>query len=78
MTAVDTQAVEAVNARFYRALSKADAALMDAVWSHSHDVACLHPGWPLCVVGVTCRPVGMASSNGKARSASGRARSKPP
>ena len=47
MSAVDTQAVEAVNARFYRALSKADAAMMDAVWSHANDVACLHPGWPL-------------------------------
>lgn len=47
MTVSDVKAVEAANARFYRALSRADLPAMEAVWSHADDVACLHPGWPL-------------------------------
>lgn len=43
----DVQAVERANARFYRALSKADLKMMAALWSHRDDVTCLHPGWPL-------------------------------
>ena len=43
----DRKAIEAANARFYRAFETLDVAAMDAVWAHGEDVKCVHPGWPL-------------------------------
>lgn len=43
----DREAIEAANARFYRAFEALDLEQMDAVWAHGSDVACVHPGWPL-------------------------------
>jgi ketosteroid isomerase-like protein len=39
--------LEEANARFYRAFEQLQIAEMDAVWAHSDDVKCVHPGWPL-------------------------------
>lgn len=44
---VEQAAVEAANARFYRAFEALDLAAMDAVWLHDDHVKCVHPGWPL-------------------------------
>lgn len=41
--------IEEANARFYRAFEQLDVAAMDAVWSHTDYVKCVHPGWPLLV-----------------------------
>lgn len=41
----DTQAIEAVNTRFYEALSALDIEAMDLVWSHEDGARCIHPGW---------------------------------
>jgi len=43
----DRGAVEAANARFYRAFEALDPEAMDAVWMHDEHVKCVHPGWPL-------------------------------
>jgi ketosteroid isomerase-like protein len=45
----DSQEIEAINARFYRAFEALDLAEMDRVWSHGEHVKCVHPGWPLLV-----------------------------
>jgi ketosteroid isomerase-like protein len=42
-------AVEAANARFYRAFETLDIEQMDRVWAHGEHVKCVHPGWPLLV-----------------------------
>lgn len=34
------------NARFYQALESADLALMRAVWAHTDEASCAHPGRP--------------------------------
>lgn len=39
--------VAEANARFYRAFETLDLGEMERVWSHSEDVKCVHPGWPL-------------------------------
>ena len=39
--------IEAANSRFYRAFEQLLIDEMDAVWAHSEDVKCVHPGWPL-------------------------------
>jgi ketosteroid isomerase-like protein len=41
--------LEAANARFYRVFETLDIGEMDAVWSHTEQVTCVHPGWPLLV-----------------------------
>lgn len=41
-----TEAVLAVNARFYDAFAARDADAMDELWSDLADIACVHPGWP--------------------------------
>lgn len=41
----DTDAVLFANEAFYRAFAACDARAMAEMWSDSHDVACLHPGW---------------------------------
>lgn len=40
-----TEAVQEINAQFYRALSLADANLMVRLWVESADAVCVHPGW---------------------------------
>jgi len=40
-------AIEAANARFYRAFETLDIQAMDRVWAHGEHVKCVHPGWPL-------------------------------
>lgn len=40
-------AIEAANARFYRAFETLDIQAMDRVWAHGAHVKCVHPGWPL-------------------------------
>jgi ketosteroid isomerase-like protein len=42
-------AIEAANARFYRAFETLDIEAMDRVWAHGEHVKCVHPGWPLLV-----------------------------
>jgi len=42
-------AIEAANARFYRAFETLDIQAMDRVWAHGEHVKCVHPGWPLLV-----------------------------
>lgn len=41
----DTDAVLFANEAFYRAFADRDENAMDALWSGSDQVACLHPGW---------------------------------
>ncbi|MDH5520918.1 MAG: nuclear transport factor 2 family protein, partial [Acidimicrobiia bacterium] len=43
---VSDAALSAANARFYDALESADLALMTAVWAHSDEASCAHPGRP--------------------------------
>jgi ketosteroid isomerase-like protein len=45
----DVAAVEAANARFYRAFEALDLAEMDAAWLRAEHAQCIHPGWPLIV-----------------------------
>jgi ketosteroid isomerase-like protein len=45
----DLAGVEEANSRFYRAFETLDSAEMDAVWAHTEQVQCVHPGWPLLV-----------------------------
>jgi ketosteroid isomerase-like protein len=42
-----SEAVLAANDAFYHAFNEKDIEAMDAVWSASPDVACIHPGWNL-------------------------------
>jgi hypothetical protein len=42
---IDEQMVLAANLSFYEAFANHDLAAMDALWSHRHPVACVHPGW---------------------------------
>lgn len=37
--------VRNANARFYLALGQGDLAAMAAVWLHTDDAICVHPGW---------------------------------
>ncbi len=39
--------VVAANQAFYDAHEQRSLEAMDAVWSHSNDVVCIHPGWPI-------------------------------
>jgi len=41
--------LEEANARFYRVFEALHIGEMDAVWSHTEHVTCVHPGWPLLV-----------------------------
>ncbi len=41
---VDDAALSAANGRFYQALESADIDLMTAVWAHSPESSCAHPG----------------------------------
>ena len=43
----DDAEVRGVNGRFYRALTELDMEAMSAIWMHSGDVRCIHPGWEL-------------------------------
>ena len=40
-----TEAVLIANAKFYQALSLADAGLMRGLWMKSDESTCVHPGW---------------------------------
>ncbi len=39
--------VLAVNQAFYDAHEQRDLAAMGAVWSHTDETICVHPGWPI-------------------------------
>jgi ketosteroid isomerase-like protein len=39
-------AVLRANDEFYRAFAARDMTAMDAIWSKTHDVFVIHPGWP--------------------------------
>jgi ketosteroid isomerase-like protein len=41
----DHQEVLAANAAFYAAFAERDVEAMEAVWSRSDSIACVHPGW---------------------------------
>jgi len=41
----DTDAVLFANEAFYRAFADRDEAAMNALWSETAPLACLHPGW---------------------------------
>jgi hypothetical protein len=43
---LEAEVLEA-NEAFYRAFNMKDVAAMDAVWSQSGEVTCIHPGWNL-------------------------------
>jgi ketosteroid isomerase-like protein len=43
---LEAEVLEA-NEAFYRAFNLKDVAAMDAVWSPSGEVTCIHPGWNL-------------------------------
>lgn len=43
----DQAAVLAANQRFYDAHEARDVSAMRAVWEHTDDVVCVHPGWPI-------------------------------
>lgn len=47
MTQNQVEAVLAVNQRFYDALEARDLHAMGAVWEHSDDTVCVHPGWTI-------------------------------
>lgn len=50
MTSADqVRAVEAANARFYRAFESLDPDEMEEVWAKGKHVKCIHPGWALLV-----------------------------
>jgi ketosteroid isomerase-like protein len=42
-----SDAVLAANQAFYDAHERRDLAAMQAVWEHSDEVVCVHPGWPI-------------------------------
>lgn len=41
----DTDAVLSANLEFYRAFNDRDAKAMEALWSKTAPVVCIHPGW---------------------------------
>jgi hypothetical protein len=41
----DEEAVLAANAAFYSAFARRDLAAMDALWTRTGPVCCIHPGW---------------------------------
>jgi ketosteroid isomerase-like protein len=41
----DEEAVLAANAAFYAAFAQRDLAAMDALWTRTGPVCCIHPGW---------------------------------
>lgn len=45
----DRTRVLAVNQAFYDAFEARSLPAMDAVWEHSDDVVCIHPGWSMLV-----------------------------
>ena len=47
MAGGEDERVLAANEAFYAAFNAKDAEAMDAVWSRSDDVACVHPSWNL-------------------------------
>jgi ketosteroid isomerase-like protein len=49
MSDADLADVAEANLRFYRAFETLDLAEMDAVWRHTDDAQCIHPGWPRIV-----------------------------
>ncbi len=46
MTADDTNALLFANEAFYMAFQTHDMRAMDALWSDTQTVSCIHPGWP--------------------------------
>ncbi len=42
----ETDAALTANLDFYQAFASADFAAMNALWSRSAPVLCIHPGWP--------------------------------
>lgn len=46
---MDLAQVEFANEAFYLAFEAKDFAAMDHLWSHDHDVICIHPGWPALI-----------------------------
>jgi ketosteroid isomerase-like protein len=42
----DAEDVVAANAAFYTAIESGDVSLIEQLWDHADDVACVHPGWP--------------------------------
>lgn len=47
MDSSEATAVRAANGAFYTAHESQDFEAMARVWSHGHDVICIHPGWPI-------------------------------
>jgi hypothetical protein len=45
----DRAAVLAANAAFYEAFESLNLTRMEAVWLHTAEVKCVHPGWGLLV-----------------------------
>ncbi|MFQ5599917.1 MAG: YybH family protein [Candidatus Krumholzibacteriia bacterium] len=43
----DVERVRIQNQRFYDALSNQNLLTMEQLWSHSHYVRCVHPGWQM-------------------------------
>ncbi len=43
----DAESVQAMNQRFYEALSKKNMLAMEEIWSHEPHVRCVQPGWGL-------------------------------
>ncbi len=43
------EAVQAANIEFYKAIEAAMIERMEALWSHSEEVRCVHPGWDLLI-----------------------------
>jgi hypothetical protein len=41
------QTIEGSNSRFYKAFESLSIEKMDAVWKHSDDTICIHPGWEM-------------------------------
>jgi ketosteroid isomerase-like protein len=44
---VNAAQVDEANRAFYRAFARGDFEAMEAVWSHSAHVRCVHPGWTI-------------------------------
>jgi ketosteroid isomerase-like protein len=43
------EAIQAANREFYRAIEAGAIERMDAVWAHTDEVRCIHPGWDLLI-----------------------------
>lgn len=43
----DEDALIEINRAFYDAFRNRDLEALDALWAHAHEVAVIHPGWPL-------------------------------